>query len=143
MISTAGSDFDTLLAVYPATNSVVIAANDDDVVANTNTSRIYFNATNGATYHIAVDGKNGASGHIVLNLTQGPAPNDDFAYRLPITNFPVVITGTTFEATLEPDEPNAAYANLLAGNTLWWSWKAAVTQKVHLDTTGSSFRLPK
>lgn len=69
-ISTAGSSFGTLLAVYTGTAVTALtakASNDDDSNGG-NTSRLVFNAVAGASYQIAVDGYNGASGNITLNL---------------------------------------------------------------------------
>ena len=55
-LTTAGSDFDTVLAVYTGntmTTLAPIAANND--TAPGTTSAVNFNATAGTTYHIAVD----------------------------------------------------------------------------------------
>jgi hypothetical protein len=74
-ITTAGSDFDTLLGVYTG-NSVnglaFIADNDDVVLAQIRTSTVTFNAIAGTTYRIAVDGYSDPgfdvdTGNIVLN----------------------------------------------------------------------------
>ena len=76
-LNTAGSNFDTLLAVYTGTavNSLThIAANDDAVPGHTLTSNLTFNAIAGVTYYFAVDGYNGASGKIVLNLSEMVPP---------------------------------------------------------------------
>jgi hypothetical protein len=62
-VETAGSAFDTLLAVYtgPALGALAaVGANDD--VAGSLTSRVAFTATAGQTYRIAVDGYNGGGG---------------------------------------------------------------------------------
>ena len=72
-VDTIGSNFDTLLAVYTGTaltNLTPLAANDDGAGINFN-SRLTFAATAGVTYRIAVDGYNGASGGVVLNITPG------------------------------------------------------------------------
>lgn len=70
-INTHGSSFDTLLGVYVG-NSVStlsrIASNDDDPAGGTLTSAVTFNAVAGQTYRIAVDGYNGASGTVKLNI---------------------------------------------------------------------------
>jgi hypothetical protein len=76
-LNTAGSNFDTLLAVYRggAVNSLTqVASNDDENNAGgVITSKLSFAATAGTTYRIAVDGyNNGAgaeAGNITLNLT--------------------------------------------------------------------------
>jgi hypothetical protein len=67
--STSGSSFDTLLAVYEGSSVsalVAVAANDDSG-SGTTTSRVRFRTRAGATYYIAVDGKNGAAGPLTLS----------------------------------------------------------------------------
>jgi len=68
--NTAGSTFDTTLAVYIGnivTNLYLVAANDDDTAAGLHTSRLSFNAFAGVTYQIAIDGYGGDSGNFNLN----------------------------------------------------------------------------
>ena len=71
-LDTGGSSFDTLLAVYTGssvTSLTPIVSNDD----YTNlTSLVVFGAKGGKTYLIAVDGFNGASGAVQLNLAWKP-----------------------------------------------------------------------
>ena len=71
-ITTQGSNFDTVLAVYTG-NSVgalgMVASNDDERVGVA-TSRVRFNATQNVTYQIAVDGFDGVSGKIALSVLQ-------------------------------------------------------------------------
>jgi hypothetical protein len=80
-ITTAGSGYDTLLAVYTGTSvnnlSVVLQtdgtpAKNDDVDPNhvDTTSGVTFNATAGTVYRIAVDGWGGSRGNIILNWSQ-------------------------------------------------------------------------
>jgi hypothetical protein len=68
-VTTASSDFDTVLAVYTGDDLghlTLIASNDD---AGTNRwSALSFMATAGVTYHIAIDGKDGDSGRILFGL---------------------------------------------------------------------------
>ncbi len=78
-ITTTGSNFDTLLAVYTgnAVNGLsLIASNDDDPLIGFTRSRVMFTATAGTTYRIAVDGFNGQTGSITLNwsVSNPPAP---------------------------------------------------------------------
>jgi hypothetical protein len=73
-INTFGSSFDTVLAVYTGTvvsNLSPIATNDDSGGV---TSQVSFSANAGATYRIAVDGKNGAFGRVVLNISAAMPP---------------------------------------------------------------------
>lgn len=68
-LTTAGSNYDTLLAVYSGTSMnalTPIASNDDERAPDILTSRVTFNAVAGTTYYIAVDGYTGASGSIAL-----------------------------------------------------------------------------
>jgi hypothetical protein len=77
-INTRGSTFDTLLAAYtgPAVNALTqLAANDDEQPPGTapdatrlRTSLSTFSVTAGNTYYIAVDGWDGETGVITLNL---------------------------------------------------------------------------
>jgi hypothetical protein len=72
IVSTCGSSFDTLLAVYTGDSVgalTTVASNDD--ACNTQ-SRVTFAATAGTTYRIAVDGLPGETGSIALAL--GPVP---------------------------------------------------------------------
>ena len=76
-ITTAGSNFDTVLAVYEGDtlgSLVVVGTKADDNSANDKTSTVPFSATAGHTYKIAVDGYNnsgsgGDFGNITLNWT--------------------------------------------------------------------------
>lgn len=67
-ISTASSNFDTLLAVYTgnAVNSLTTIGSDDDG-GPSHTSRVTFTAVASTVYYIAVDGYANSTGNIVLN----------------------------------------------------------------------------
>jgi ELWxxDGT repeat protein len=69
-VTTAGSDLDTLLAVYTGSDvgSLTLVASNDDERAGVPTSRVVFRAAAGAAYALAVDGKAGADGHVSLAL---------------------------------------------------------------------------
>lgn len=71
-VQTAGSSFDTLLAVYTGTSvdSLNLVVEDDDGGPN-HTSLAVFNAVAGHVYLIAVDGYAGESGTIQLVVAQG------------------------------------------------------------------------
>ncbi|HEY6045085.1 MAG TPA: NF038122 family metalloprotease, partial [Pyrinomonadaceae bacterium] len=68
-ITTAGSEFDTILAVYTGASvgSLTRIVFNDDAQSGTLTSSVTFSATGGATYRIAVDGWSGDTGGIKLN----------------------------------------------------------------------------
>jgi hypothetical protein len=66
---TLGSSFDTVLAAYTGASvtALKLVASNDDSPLGTTTSLVRFKAPAGTTYWIAVDGKDGASGPIVLS----------------------------------------------------------------------------
>jgi hypothetical protein len=70
-ISTAGSSFDTILAVYTGNSvgALTLIQNNDDFGGKT-TSQVSFSATSGIVYQIAVDGSGAASGSILLLVQQ-------------------------------------------------------------------------
>ena len=75
ILSTAGSSFDTVLAVYTGgsvAHLAPVASNDDsDASQGIHTSRVALRAVAGETFRIAVDGYRGAMGSIRLEV--GPA----------------------------------------------------------------------
>ena len=82
-IATAGSNFDTVLAVYTgnSVNLLTVIAKNDDIAGDDTTSGVTFSATAGTVYMIAVDGfdsgDGGATGSITLNwslATCSPTP---------------------------------------------------------------------
>ncbi|HEY2952542.1 MAG TPA: lysyl oxidase family protein [Verrucomicrobiae bacterium] len=72
VITTQGSTFDTLLAVYhgSALNSLALDAQDDDSGGN-RTSRVTFNAVAGVEYHVVVDGRSGTAIGTIGGATGG------------------------------------------------------------------------
>ncbi len=79
-ITTRGSDFDTLLGVYRGSsvdNLAPVASNDDTPTTHELWSRVQFQAVDGVTYRIAIDGYNPAGtdpppvlrGNYVLRVT--------------------------------------------------------------------------
>lgn len=76
-IHTAGSSFDTLLAVYTGSSIgglSLVVCNDDAVDL---TSQVTFPATAGTSYQIAVDGYDGATGSILLTVTHSRTSRGD------------------------------------------------------------------
>jgi hypothetical protein len=79
--STAGSSFDTLLAVYTGSTLAELrrpenlVASDDDI-GGFLTSQVAFNARKGQVYQVAVDGFAGQSGTVVLGWRLVPTPVD-------------------------------------------------------------------
>jgi len=137
-VTTAGSGFDTLLAVYTGdslTNLTVIGSQD----RGQSNESITFDSRAGQTFAIAIDGYNGATGSATLNLDFTPAPiNDDFTNRIVLTNLPVSVTTSNIAATLEAGETNVV-AGWSAGASLWWSWTAPVAGRLRLTDEGTTY----
>ena len=72
LVTTAGSDFDTVLAVYSGSSVAGLTEtagnNNEDALFGINTSRVEFDAVAGTVYGIAVDGADGVSGTIALKV---------------------------------------------------------------------------
>ncbi len=146
-VATDGSSFDTLLAVYSgsALDALTAVASDDDSGEGPR-SLATFTAVAGTEYRIAVDGKAGATGLVVLRLSLAapkPAPaNDAFAARIAITGTPdstgaVRVSGSNVGATEEAGEPD--HAGNPGGRSVWWSWTAPGAGIATVSTAGSSF----
>lgn len=85
-LSTRGSSFDTLLAIYQGnsfTNLSPLASDDDG--GGLFTSLVQFNVSTGATYRIALDGLNEAGGAFALNWSVEPTTN-----KVPVVQVPPV-----------------------------------------------------
>jgi hypothetical protein len=140
-VSTSGSSFDTLLAVYDGTSypltALVPAAESDNFPIFDFASQITFVATAGKTYSFQVDGKFGGTGNISILLTAPPA-NDDLANASDLGSaLPVTIGGSNRFASKESSEPN--HGADPGGSSVWWKWKAPATQSVTITTSGSNF----
>ena len=140
-ITTAGSNFDTMLAAYTGDTlgSLTLRAFNDDREP-TNTSIITFNVVAGTVYQISVDGSISTAGNIVLHSTLGPTQpppaNDRFANRGLITGSQAIVTASNVGATREPAEP--LHSDALSFNSVWWSWTAPSSGGLTLTTEGSS-----
>jgi len=108
-VSTEGSGFDTILAVYsgPEVNPtfvglVPVGCKDDDVNGSVLTSTVTFSALAGVTYYIQAGSFGGLSGSLFVTLGQIP-PNDNLASALPVAA-PHAVTVNTILATDEGGE---------------------------------------
>jgi hypothetical protein len=147
VITTDGSDFDTLLGVYTGSSILglsVVASNDDHSVLVT--SRVRFQPVAGTQYQIGVDGFNDGTnvdmGNITLSLEFVPDPitrpaNDSFTNATVLTGAAVSVSAANVEATHEPGEP--LHAGKAGDTSVWWRWIALVSGVVRVTTAGSSF----
>ncbi|MEY2879572.1 MAG: hypothetical protein RLZZ15_1952 [Verrucomicrobiota bacterium] len=122
-VSTTGSDYDTVLAVYTGTtlaNLVAVASNDD--AGGAKTSAVTFPAVSGTTYLLAVGGKNGAAGLTYMSLGTAPT-NDDFAGATSLASAESVqAISTNLHGSAEPAEP--AILGVPASSSSWFRWTA-------------------
>lgn len=141
-IKTDGSSFDTLLGVYTGEllSELTVVAGDDDLGENSR-SLVEFDASSGFSYMIAVDGKSGVSGKIVLTVMfsklESPPLNDLFENRLSIIGVESTVTGSNKSATKETGEPD--HANNIGGKSVWWTWTAPHAGIATITTIGSEF----
>lgn len=140
-MSTAGSNYDTLLAVYTGSAfPLALVVRNDDKDGFDTTSFVSFQATAGVTYQIAVDGAFALVGQISLSINGPlfPPANDHFASRTVLTSGPQTVAVTTSLATRQAGEP--FHGNLTAGgSSVWWSWTAPVTGRVTFTSSGGAF----
>ena len=137
-VTTEGSDFDTLLAVYTGSSvdQLSLVASNDDIVLDVNQqSSLSFNAVGGTLYYIAVDGYDGAVGTVVLNID--PPLNNAFTNCQVLSGLSGQTTGYNIGATKEPGEPD--HNGDFGGHSVWYCWQAPATGPVSFDTIGSDF----
>jgi outer membrane protein assembly factor BamB/subtilisin family serine protease/beta-glucanase (GH16 family) len=127
---TTGSTIDTLLAVYTGSSLaslVQVQANDN---FSGTSSRLQLNVVAGTTYQVAVDGKAGATGLVLLNIGSVPA-NDNFAGAQIVSGDSVLVETTNANASREAGEP------FILGNTggrsLWYRWTAPSTKRYQIS----------
>ena len=158
VLSTDGSDFDTLLGVYTGSSPgalSLVASNDDHgssvidgVFTNSlfSTSRVRFRASAGIQYQIAVDGFsdgiNAASGNISLGLVFVSEPiarpaNDHWTDRVELVGAAVFTDASNLNATREGPEPY--HAGRFGDTSVWWTWTAPASQTMRVTTDGSQF----
>ncbi|TYR37211.1 hypothetical protein FY036_00125, partial [Mesorhizobium microcysteis] len=152
-ISTVGSSFDTVLAVYTgnSVSALTLVASNNDISGTVRESRVTFNATAGTLYRFAIAGVGNASGSIKINLRGGgggsggtPAPaNDNLASASTISVLPApgavrAVTGSNAGATAESGEPNHAGV-ATARNSVWWRFRPSSSGPMTISTVESSF----
>jgi hypothetical protein len=152
-LSTAGSNFDTTLAVLDGTGAV-IACNDDVEAGTLRTSDLIFAPTPEATYTVVAGSwETTSGGTLILDATSTvvppppppppPAPvNDDPTGALPLVlgtpSDPLDTTG----ATVGPEDPADGVCDLpLNATTVWYTLEIAPADVgwVQVDTLASDY----
>lgn len=137
IITTEGSSFDTLLAVYRLVNGnpVLVKDNDDIVNQVIRVSQVTIPAEAGVQYHIAIDGWGGENGAYRLNVDA--PPNDHFTNCFAVTGLTGSTNGWNIGASREPNEPT--HATTFGRRSVWYCWSAPRNGVVVWDTLGSDF----
>jgi subtilisin-like proprotein convertase family protein len=138
-LDTIGSSFNTLLAVYTGNSlsALTPVTSNDDISNPANLqSQVTFNATAGVVYDIAVDGFGGATGSVVLTLTQ-TIQNDNFSFLTYIGGGGGSVRGSNLGATKEAGEPN--HGGNAGGASIWYGWTAPISGVATFNTVGSTF----
>ena len=141
--TTAGSDFDTTLAVYTGTSvdNLTLVAFDDDSGPG-GTSSLTFEVVPGTVYSVSVDGYSNGKGIVSIDTsfetTAGREANDLFSSSTLITGTSATLIGSNKRAFEEAGEPNhAGFSESI--QSVWWHWTAPADGSVSFSTEGSSF----
>jgi hypothetical protein len=140
-LSTAGSDFDTVLSVWiGARGSLVPVACDDQSGAGIS-SLLDLEVTADTTYHIMIGGDRGASGTLSFSATDTTSltpVNDDFEHAIVVDSLPLVDERDTRVAFTAVDDPVPSCGSDL-GNTIWYTYTDPDHRILRLSTAGSDF----
>ncbi len=139
-VNTFGSNYDTTLGIYTGAvvNALVLIGDNDDTPPGLQ-SQVNFASVAGTTYRIQVNGWQGATGLITLNIiSTGPPPpaNDNFPGTA-LMGTPANAMSDNTAATAQAGEPNPA--GVSGPRSVWWSWTATATETVTVSTAGSAF----
>lgn len=149
--STFGTGFHNGVGIYTGTkvDALSVVTSGNSLGSSNTTSSLTFSATQGATYYIAIDANEGATGNITLSWNVGAPvptptptptlrpPNDDFANAQVIAGSSGSVSGNNVNATLEPNEP--VHGGILGGKSIWYKWQSPTTSGVTFTTSGTAF----
>lgn len=122
--STAGSTFDTRLALYTGSElSGLIAVNCDDNSGLEGTSLLTADVIAGKSYYLQVGGASffpgtAHAGSFILQVSAGGRPGNDNFTDTSLLSFPSSLTGNTVPATVETGEQ--LYNCEETGHTVWY-----------------------
>jgi hypothetical protein len=144
-IDTAGSAFDTVLAVYEGTalNQLRRVAGNDNPIGGNLRARVTLTTTAGTAYQIVVASGGSTTGNVALAIAYvGPATAPSFTGTDNFNDRPR-ITGDAFlgqaEATNASDETGEPSHPRTANNrSHWWQWTAPSAGNVVIDLAGQT-----
>jgi hypothetical protein len=140
-LSTAGSDFNTVMAVYTGSSLgslTEVGCNND--FNGTPQSQLTFLASAGVTYHVQIGGfLFPLAGNLVFELSEIAAPpNDAFGSAVDVGAPPAQRTANTTLATVESGEPTSLSCGTV-GKTVWYTVTRPTPAVVTVSTAGSGF----
>lgn len=148
-ISLCGSQFDTMLYVYPGASNPTngsatpVACNDDDPLCPTGDarqSRVTFNAPANTSYLIRVGGRNGATGSgtisIIAPTTGGGVPGNDACVNGQFVADGVTVTGSTLNAT---NDGTSTCGNSTTSPDVWFKYTPQTSGTVFFSACTSAF----
>jgi CSLREA domain-containing protein len=137
-LTTDGSNFNTVLALFSGTPSVITEIACDDNSVNNLTSRIEGLTLNPGTYYVMVSGSFAEGGLLQLkaDLISTPA-NDLVANPQAIGTLPYNFTQNTTGATQTISDP--AVCGTVANKTVWFSYTADSYGVMTISFAGTSF----
>lgn len=138
LVSTAGSTYDTVLAVWTgARGSLVSQGCNDDFSGQQ--SAVQFDAQAGVTYYLEAASKTSVPAGDLFLSVHLPA-NDDFDAALVVLGKPFQHTMDTTGAGDSNDDPAVPACNLAPGqNSVWYSFTPATSGPVSIDTLTSNY----
>jgi M6 family metalloprotease-like protein len=142
-LSTKGSTFDTLLGVYrgASVSSLKKVATNDNANKSRAWSAVTVEVERGKTYYVAIDGRriDGVADQGTAELSYGFRPaNDNLRHGIVLTGAQGKLVSSNEGAGLEDKEP-LKIADQKAGQSIWYTFKAAKSGALLLDLSGSSF----
>lgn len=138
-VTTAGSDFDTVLSVHTGAtvNNLTLVTEDDDGGPG-NTSGAGFSAVAGTVYRVRAGGYGANRGTIRLSLSF--LANDAFSTATNLgSGSRIFVTGDNTGASAQAGEPQHHAESDAASGSVWFTWTPAVSGDYIIDTVGSQF----
>jgi hypothetical protein len=142
-IETCGSAFGAILGVWTGAALDALTPVPSNNKNCGEGSTISFPAVAGTTYWISVDGQLATrtpQGAFQLRIrVANPPANDHFANAQVLSgSLPISATGSNFDATGEPDEPQHGPGEA-THTTVWYRWTPSSSSMVVIETCGSNF----
>lgn len=140
-ISTAGSNYDTVLHVFEWAGMAQKGCNDDVLGGGSlTTSKVSFYGDSGVKYLISVTANNNGPGGQLNFQLNSPAPENDLRANAITVTSDFYDVFDTSGATISPDDPKLTQCYMGQGAaSVWFKFVAPSTGRIMFDTWGSSY----